>query len=99
MAALSTTAAAVGRRQALHNAVAGEHASIDREVTAHHKGTHSSILLGQQVGLICQVCLVLSAVDKDETCIAAGVTVALVRGVCPSSAAAKAWKRRHQLAI
>jgi len=48
--AASVLAAADGlTRQTLKDAVAGQHAPIDGEVAAHHKGTHGGVLLGQHV--------------------------------------------------
>lgn len=83
-------AASVLSRQALDDAVAGQHASVDREVATDHKGTHGSVLLSKNVRLVGEIRLVLAAVDQDKTSVAAVVPVALVHGVCPSSTPAEA---------
>jgi len=93
-----TTLAAAARvlsRQALDDAVAGQHASVDREVATDHKGTHGGVLLSKNVRLVGEIRLVLAAVDQDKTSVAAVVPVALVHGVCPSSASAKALEVLH----
>ena len=76
--------------KALNNAVTSQHASVDRKVTAHHKSTHGCVLLGQNIRFICEIRLVLAAVDKDKAGVAAVVPVALVHRVCPSSTPAEA---------
>lgn len=50
-------------RESLDDAIASEHAAVDRKVAADHKGAHSSILLSQHVGLVCQVGLILASID------------------------------------
>lgn len=50
-------------RKSLDNTVASKHAAVDGKVAANHEGTHGSVLLSQQVGLVCQVGLVLASVD------------------------------------
>jgi hypothetical protein len=45
-AVLPGLAAGFIRGQALDDAIAGQHAPIDREVPADHKGTHGCVLLG-----------------------------------------------------
>jgi hypothetical protein len=79
-------------RQALDDPVAGEHAPIDREVPADHKSTHGCVLLGQRAGFVCEISLVLAPIDQNQTCVAIGIPVALIRGVMPSTAPAKACK-------
>jgi hypothetical protein len=49
VAALAAAAAGLGSRQALDDAVAGQHAPVDGKVAAHHKGTHGGVLLGEHV--------------------------------------------------
>lgn len=61
--ALAATAAIRGSRETLDDAVAGKHASVDREVAADHKSAHGGVFLGQNVGLVGQVGLILAAVD------------------------------------
>lgn len=93
-----TTLAAAARvlsRQALDDAVAGQHASVDRKVATDHKGTHGSVLLSKNVRLVGEIRLVLAAVDQDKTSVAAVVPVALVHGVCPSSTPAEALEILH----
>lgn len=46
VAALSSATALCWGREALDNAIAGQHASVDGEVSADHKGTHGGIFLG-----------------------------------------------------
>lgn len=77
-------------RKALDDAIAGQHAAVDREVTTDHECTHGSVLLSQFVRLVRQVCLVLAAVDEHQARVACGVPVALVHGVHPSAAPAEA---------
>jgi hypothetical protein len=79
-------------RQTLDDPVAGEHAPVDGEVPADHKGTHGCILLGQGPGFVCKIRLVLAPIDQNQAGIAIGVAVALIRGVMPSTAPAKACK-------
>jgi hypothetical protein len=81
--------------QALDDAVAGKHASIDREVSADHKSTHGCILLGQAAGFVCKIRLVLAAIDQNQASIAARVAVALVHGVHPPTTPAKAFQVLH----
>lgn len=45
-------------RQSLDDSVAGQHSSIDREVSADHERTHGRVFLGESVGFIWDVCLV-----------------------------------------
>lgn len=88
--ALSAAAAVRGSRETLDDAVAGKHASVDREVAADHEGAHGGVFLGQDVGLVGQIGLVLAAVDQYEAGVATGVLVAFVGGISPSSTAAEA---------
>lgn len=89
--ASATAVAGIGRsRETLDNAVAGEHAAVDREVSAHHEGTHGSILLGQYSGFVGQVSLVLATVDKNQACVSAVVFVAFVGRIGPPAATAEA---------
>jgi hypothetical protein len=82
--------------KALNNAVTGQHASIDREVTAHHESTHGGVLLSQNVRFVCEIRLIFSAIDKDKASVAVVVVpVALVHGVCPSSTTAKTLEILH----
>ena len=62
VAALSSTAV-VRCGEALDDAVAGQHTSVDGEVAADHKGTHGGVFLSEHVGLIGQIRLVFAAVD------------------------------------
>lgn len=81
--------------KALDNAIACQHTSVNREVAAYHESTHSSILLGQDVGFVCEICLIFTAIDKDQASVAVVVPVTLVHGVCPSSTTAEALKVLH----
>lgn len=94
MAALAAACCFLGWK-ALDNAIACQHASIDREVAAYHESTHGSVLLGQNIGFVCEICLIFTAIDKDQARVAVMVSVALVHGVCPSSTPAKALKVLH----
>lgn len=49
--------------KSLDNSVASKHAAVDGKVAANHERAHGSVLLSQQVGLVCQVGLVLASVD------------------------------------
>lgn len=75
---LLRAASRLSGREPLDDAVAREHAAVDGKVAADHEGAHGGILLGQRVGLIGEVCLVLSSVDQDQTGVATVVTVTLV---------------------
>lgn len=75
----------------MDDAVASEHAAVDGEVSADHKGTHSSVLLGKHSRLVREVSLVLATVDKDQTGVSAVVFIAFIGRVGPSAAAAEAW--------
>jgi hypothetical protein len=79
-------------RQALDNPVAGKHASVDGEVPADHKGTHGCVFLGQRLGLVGKIRLVLPPIDQDQARVAIGVPVGLVQGVMPSTPPAEACK-------
>lgn len=81
--------------QALNDAVAGQHAAIDREVPAHHKGTHGGVFLGQIVGFVCKIGLVLAAIDQNQASVAVHVVEAVVHGIHPPTAPAKALKVLH----
>lgn len=89
LARLSALAARLGGGHALNNAVAGQHATVYREVAAHHEGSHGSVLLRQASRLVEVVSLVFATVDQDEACVAPGFLVAFVRGVNPTPALAK----------
>ena len=89
MASLPVAAAGFIDRESLDDAVSGQHPTIHGKVPAHHKCTHGGVLLGQDIRLVREVRLVFAAVHKDVAGVAAGVTVALVHGVSPSSAAAE----------
>ena len=91
MAALSSPSAVISG-QPLNNTVAGEHAAVDREVAADHKGTHGCILLGQAAGFVREICLILASIDQNQASVAVGIAVALIAGVPPPSAPAKACK-------
>lgn len=93
--ALAASAGVIAGRQSLDDPVAGEHASIDGKVTAHHEGTHGSVLLSQHIRLVCEVRLILTAVDQHEAGVATVTTVTLVHGVGPSSSPAEAFKVLH----
>lgn len=82
-------------RKSLNDTIASQHTPIDRKVTADHEGTHSCVLLGQNIRFVCEVCLVFASIDKNKASVAAVVPVALVHGVCPSSASAKALEVLH----
>lgn len=82
-------AAGLGGGQPLDDSVAGKHATVDGEVATHHEGTHGRVFLRQRIRFVGEVRLVLTAVDKNEARVATVITVALVRRIPPSSAAAK----------
>jgi hypothetical protein len=85
----------VGGREALDNAIAGQHTTVDREVATHHEGAHGRVLLGQEVRLVRQVCLVFASVDEDQTRVPFTIPAALVRGIHPTSASAETLKVLH----
>lgn len=80
----------LGHRQPLNDAVAGQHATIHREVAAHHEGSHGSVLLRQEIRFVGEIGLILAAVDHNEARVAAVVTVTLVRRIRPPAAPAEA---------
>lgn len=83
------------RWQALDDSVAGQHATIDGEVAAHHESTHGRVLLGQATGFVREIRLVLTPIDQNQASVAVGVTVALVHGILPPAAPAKALQVLH----
>lgn len=95
MTALLGMAGGLSGRQPLNNPVAGKHTTIDREVAADHEGTHGGVLLGQRVGFVSEIRLILSSVDQDQTGVTAVVPVALVCGIPPSTSSAKTLKVLH----
>lgn len=62
-AALPVLAVGLVRGKPLDDAVAGQHATIDAEVPAYHKGTHGRILTSQLIRFVSQVGLVLAPID------------------------------------
>jgi hypothetical protein len=78
MARLLAALPGLGGRQALDNAIAGQHAPIYGKVPAHHEGPHGCVLLGQGVRLVRIVRLIMAPIDQDEAGVAAAVLVALV---------------------
>jgi hypothetical protein len=58
------------RRQSLNNAIACQHTSIDRKVPADHERPHGCILLGQSIGFVREIRLVLSPIDEYQTGVA-----------------------------
>lgn len=89
VAALATTARVRGGRESLDDSVAGEHAAVDGEVPADHEGAHGGVLLGQDVGLVGEIRLVLTPVYEDEAGEAIDVSVQLVGGIRPASSSAE----------
>lgn len=89
MASLAVAMSGPVRGEPLDDSVPGQHAAIEGKAPAHHKGTHGCVLLGKDIRLVREVRLVFAAVHKDVAGVAAGVTVALVHGVAPSSATAE----------
>jgi hypothetical protein len=84
------------RRQALDDAVAGKHTTVDGEIAANHKSAHGRVLLGQAARLVRQVRLILPTIDQNQAGVAVvGVTVALVHGVLPPTSPAKAFQVLH----
>lgn len=81
--------------QSLNDAVPGEHAAIDGEVPADHKGPHGRILLGKGVRFVREIGLILATVHKHQAGIAIGIAVALVHGIPPPTPAAKAFQILH----
>lgn len=63
MAALLGAASRLSGRKPLNDAIAGQHATVHGEVAAHHEGTHGGVFLGQRVGLIREIRLILASVD------------------------------------
>ena len=92
MVAALASAAGVIRRQTLDNAIASEHAAIDRKVPANHEGTHGCVLLGQATGLVREIGLILAPIDQNQAGVAIGAPVALIARVMPPTAPAKACK-------
>lgn len=78
VAALAAAGFDVRDGQPLNDAVAGEHPTVDREVAAHHKGTHGGVLLRQEIRFVREIRLVLPAVHEDQAREATSITVALV---------------------
>lgn len=76
-------------RKALDDPVPGQHASIHREVPAHHKSAHSRVLLSQEIRRIGQIGLVLAAVHQHVASVPAGLAVALIGWIMPSSTPAQ----------
>lgn len=97
VAALSSTAALRRGREALDDAVAGQHAAVDGEVLAHHEGAHGGVLLGEYVRFVRQVGLVFAAVDKNVAGKAVGIAVAFVGRVHPSTATAETYESEEPL--
>lgn len=83
------------RREALDDAVAGQHPTIDGKVAAHHKGPHGGVLLGQTVGRVGQISLVFPTVHQNQAGEAVGVAVALIGGILPSTTTAEAFQILH----
>lgn len=77
-----------GGRKTLHDAIAGEHSTIDREIPAHHEGPHGGVLLSQAVRFVCKICLVLAPIDQNQAGVATRVTVTFVCRVSPPSSSA-----------
>ena len=73
------------RRKSLDDTIASKHASIDREVAAHHEGPHRGVLLRQPIGFVSEIGLVFSTIDEDQTRKAGGTPVRFVQGVTPAS--------------
>lgn len=92
---LLALAARLGGGHALNDAVASQHAAVDGEVAADHKGTHGGVLLGEVARLVEIVGLVLAAVDEDVACVAPRLLVTFVRGVDPTPALAKTYGFPH----
>lgn len=80
--------ASINSGKTLHNSIAGEHPTINRKVPAHHEGPHGGVLLGEAIRFVCQICLVLAAVDQDQASVATRITVAFVCRVLPPSSSA-----------
>ncbi|KFY10575.1 hypothetical protein V492_04943 [Pseudogymnoascus sp. VKM F-4246] len=80
----------ISGRQPLDDTVPGQHPAIDREVAAHHEGTHGRVLLRQLIRFVRQVGTVLASIDEHETGEAGAAPVDLVHGVPPAAALAQA---------
>lgn len=91
VAALAAVMGINSRGKSLNNAVASKHAAIYGEIPAHHESTHSSIFLGQNVRFIGKIRLVFTPIDKNKAGEATGVSIALIRGVCPSTSSAETY--------
>lgn len=91
-AALPVLAIGLVCRQPLDNAIAGQHATIDAEVPAHHEGTHGRVLACQLIRFVRQVGLVLAPVDQDQARVATGFPVTLVCGLFPPTPLAEACR-------
>jgi len=89
---LLALAARLGGGHALDDAVASQHAAVDRKVATDHEGAHGGVLLCEIARLVEIVGLVLAAVDEDVACIAPRLLVAFVRGVDPTPALAKTFE-------
>jgi hypothetical protein len=86
----SVPATALIGRQSLNNTIACQHTSVHGKVPAHHKRTHSRVLLSQAVGLVGEIGLIFSAIDEHQTGEAGRAPIGLVQGVPPSSTSAQA---------
>ena len=84
-----STALRLSSREALDNAIAGKHSTIDGKVAANHEGSHGCILLSQNVRFVGKIGLVLSTIHEYKACESGRVSIAFIRGVCPSSSSAK----------
>jgi len=61
------SATALIGRQALNHSIPRQHPSIHREVSAHHKRPHCSVLLSQTIGFVGEISLVFPTIDEDQT--------------------------------
>lgn len=82
--------------QALDDAVAGQHATIHREVPADHEGAHRRVLACQLVRFVRQIRLVLPPVDQHQAGVPARVPEHVVGGLFPSAAVAEACGNLRQ---
>ena len=78
--------------QALHDTVVGQHAHVGRELLADSEGVHSSILLGQYVGHVGKIRLILTTIDKNETGKSAASLVDFVHWISPASSSAEIYR-------
>ena len=77
--------------QALNDAIASKHTTVDGKLAADHKSSHSGILLSQSIRLVGLIRLVLPAIDQDQAGEAGPATADLEHGIVPTTTLAETW--------